>query len=165
MNEILEKFKEEMISEDISYNSIRNYISDIRNFYVPLWDRVNTLAFRQTLQYYLSMEYRKGSHSTYDLKYHIIWCTKYRYRVMTGEVAQRVRGLIREVCTANYVDIITGSLSPDHVHMLVSVPPSISISKLVQYMKGKSSRKVMMEFAHLKKRYWGSICGLKVILL
>ena len=70
-------------------------------------------------------------------------------------MAQRVRELIREVCTANYVDIITGSLSPDHVHMLVSVPPSISISKLVQYMKGKSSRKVMLEFAHLKKRYWG----------
>ena len=101
------------------------------------------------------MEYRKGSHSTYDLKYHIIWCTKYRYRVIIGEVAQRVRELIREVCTANYVDIITGSLSPDYVHMLVSVPPSISVSKLVQYMKGKSSRKVMMEFVHLKKRYWG----------
>jgi len=75
--------------------------------------------------------------------------------VGTGEVAERVRKLIREVCTANYVDIITGSLSPDHVHMLVSVPPSISISKLVQYMKGKSSRKVMMDFVHLKKRYWG----------
>ncbi len=66
-----------------------------------------------------------------------------------------MRELIREVCTANYVDIVTGSLSPDHVHMLVSVPPSISISKLVQYMKGKISRKVMMEFEHLKKRYWG----------
>ena len=101
------------------------------------------------------MEYRKGSHSTYDLKYHIIWCTKYRYRVITGDVAQRIRELIREVCMANYVDIITVSLSPDYVHMLVSVARSISISKLIQYMKGKSSRKVMMEFAHLKKRYWG----------
>lgn len=52
---------------------------------------------------------------------------KYRYRVITGEIEQRVRELIREVCIANYVDIISGSLSPDHVHMLVSVPPSISI--------------------------------------
>jgi putative transposase len=69
------------------------------------------------------MECRKSSHSTYDLKYHIIWCTKYRYRVITGEVAERVRELIREVCTVNYVDIITGFLSPDHVHILVSVPP------------------------------------------
>ena len=100
-------------------------------------------------------KYRKGAHTTYDLKYHIIWCTKYRYRVLIGEVAERVRELIREVCAAEYVDIISGSLSPDHVHILVSVPPSILISKLVQYMKGKSSRKVMMEFNHLKKRYWG----------
>ncbi len=99
------------------------------------------------------MKYKKGSHST-DLKYHIIWCTKYRYRVITGEVTERV-GLIREICLANYFDIVSGSLSPDHIHMLVSVPPSISISKLVQYLKGKNSRKIMMEFEHLKKRYWG----------
>ncbi len=101
------------------------------------------------------MEYRKGSHSVYSLKYHVIWCTKYRYRVLIGEVAQRVRELLREVCTANYVDVVSGSVSPEHVHMLVSVPPSLSISKLVQYMKGKSGRKIMMEFSHLKKRYWG----------
>jgi len=72
-----------------------------------------------------------------------------------GEVASRVKELIREICLANYVDIVSGSLSPDHIHILVSVPPSISISKLVQYLKGKSSRKILMEFEHLKKRYWG----------
>ena len=99
--------------------------------------------------------YKKASHTTYDLKYHIIWCTKYRYRVLIGEVGTRVRELIREICLANYVEIISGSLSSDHVHILVSVPPSISISKLMQYVKGKSSRKVMMEFVHLRKRYWG----------
>ena len=66
-----------------------------------------------------------------------------------------MRELLREICTANYVDVVSGSVSPEHVHMLVSVPPSLSISKLVQYMKGKSGRKIMMEFSHLKKRYWG----------
>ena len=76
---------------------------------------------------------------------------------MIGEVAQRIREVIREVCMANYVDIITGSLSPDHVHMLVSVPPSIAISKLSGYMKGKSSRKAMMGFAYLKQGSWGWI--------
>jgi len=99
--------------------------------------------------------YKKSSHTTYDLKYHIIWCTKYRYRVLIGEVATRVRGLIREICAANYVEIVSGSLSPDHVHILVSVPPNLSLSKLMQYIKGKSSRKVMMEFEHFRKRYWG----------
>lgn len=101
------------------------------------------------------MTYRTGAHTTYDLKYHLIWCTKYRYRVLMGDVAHRVRELIREICAANYVQILSGSMSPDHIHLLVSVPPSVSLSKLLQYIKGKSSRKIMMEFAHLRKRYWG----------
>jgi putative transposase len=99
--------------------------------------------------------YRKSAHTTYDLKYHIIWCTKYRYRVLTGEVAKRVRELVREICAANYIEIISGSLSPDHVHILASIPPNISLSKVMQYVKGKSSRKIMMEFEHLRKKYWG----------
>ena len=101
------------------------------------------------------MGYKKSPHTTYDLKYHIIWCSKYRYRILTGEVGIRTRELIREICATNYVDIISGSMSPDHVHLLVGMPPSLSISKLMQYVKGKSSRKLQMEFAHLKKRYWG----------
>jgi putative transposase len=59
------------------------------------------------------MEYRKGSHSTYDLRYHIVFCTKYRYRVLTGQVATRAREIIREVCAANYIDIVSGGMSPD----------------------------------------------------
>jgi len=74
---------------------------------------------------------------------------------LTGEVGVRARELIREICQTNYVDIVSGSMSPDHVHLLLSVPPSISISKIVQYIKGKSSRKLLMEFDHLRKRYWG----------
>ena len=101
------------------------------------------------------MEYRKGSHSLYDLKYHIVFCTKYRYRILTGQVATRARELIREVCSTNYIDIVSGSMSPDHVHLLLSIPPSISVSKSLQYIKGKSSRKLLQEFALLKKRYWG----------
>ena len=101
------------------------------------------------------MEYRRGSHSIYDLKYHVVFCTKYRYRILTGEVAVRTRELIREICSANYVDIVTGSLSPDHVHLLISIPPSIALSKLLQYIKGKSSRKLLQEYAILRKRYWG----------
>ena len=101
------------------------------------------------------MEYRHGFHSLYDLKYHVVFCTKYRYRILTGVVATRARDLIREVCSANYVDVVSGSVSPDHIHLLLSVPPSISVSKIVQYIKGKSSRKLQQEFGHLKKRYWG----------
>jgi putative transposase len=74
---------------------------------------------------------------------------------LTGEVANRVRVLIREICAANYVHIVSGSMSPDHIHLLVSIPPNISVSKVMQYIKGKSSRKIMIEFEHLRKRYWG----------
>lgn len=101
------------------------------------------------------MEYRQGSHSIYDLKYHIVFCTKYGHRVLTGVVAARTRELIREVCKANYIDIVSGSISPDHEHILISVPPQISLSKVLQYIKGKSSIKLLQEFAHLKKQYWG----------
>ncbi len=101
------------------------------------------------------MEYRRGSHSLYDLKYHVVFCTKYRYRILTGSVATRARELVREICAANYVDIVSGSLSPDHMHLLISVPPSISIAKIIQYIKGKSSRKLLQEFEQLRKRYWG----------
>ena len=101
------------------------------------------------------MDFRKGSHSTYDLKYHLVFCTKYRYRILTGQVSTRARELIREICKTNYVDIISGSMSPDHVHLLISVPLSVSVSKLVQYIKGKSSRKLLQEFDCLRKKYWG----------
>ena len=74
---------------------------------------------------------------------------------MTGEVAQRAIELIRETYMTNYVEILSGSMSSDHVHIMVSLPPSISVSKLMQYTKGRSSRKFMQEFPSLRKRYWG----------
>jgi putative transposase len=95
------------------------------------------------------MVYRHGSHSTYDMKYHLVFCTKYRYRVLTGEIAIRARNLIREICSSNCVDMVSGSMSPDHVHLLISVPPNQAFSKIVQYIKGKSSR-LMQEFEMLR---------------
>jgi putative transposase len=99
--------------------------------------------------------YRKTSHTTYDCKYHIVWITKYRKKVLTGLIAERVRELIRMICKENEVEIIKGHVSKDHVHLFVSVPPQISISKLVQYLKGKSSYKLMIEHKMLSKQFWG----------
>ncbi len=99
--------------------------------------------------------YRKTSHTVYDIKYHIVWITKYRKRILKGELAKRVRELVREICKANEVEIIKGHISSDHVHLFVSVPPHISVSKLMQYIKGKSSRKIMSEFKTISKMYWG----------
>ncbi len=99
--------------------------------------------------------YRKSSHTVYDLKYHIVWITKYRKPVMRGEIAERLRDLIREICKSKDVEIIKGHISKDHVHIFVSVPPHISISQLVKSIKGKSSRKLMMEYKRLSRAFWG----------
>jgi putative transposase len=99
--------------------------------------------------------YRKTSHSVYDIKYHIVWITKYRKAVMLGEIAKRLQEIIRQVCAQNEVQILKGHISKDHVHMLVSVPPHLSASKLVQYMKGNSSHKLQKEYKELNKQYWG----------
>ena len=99
--------------------------------------------------------YRKTSHSTYDIKYHIVWITKYRKPVMIGQIALRTRDLIRMVCSKNDVEILSGHVGKDHIHLLVSVPPYLSASKLVQYIKGYSSRKLQMEYKELNRQYWG----------
>ncbi len=99
--------------------------------------------------------YRKSSHTVYDIKYHIVWITKYRKPVLGGEVSKRIRDLIREICKSKDVEIIKGHISKDHVHIFVSVPPHISVSKLVQSIKGKTSRKIMIENKMVSKAFWG----------
>ena len=100
-------------------------------------------------------EYRKGAHTVYDIQYHLVWVTKYRYQVLRGEVAERAREVLRQVCLSRDIEIVKGHISGDHIHMLVSCPPLLSPAKLVQFLKGVSSRKLQEEFPHLKKRYWG----------
>lgn len=99
--------------------------------------------------------YRKGSHTVYDLKYHLVWITKYRKPVMSGDIAVRVRDLIREISRSMDVEIVKGHVARDHVHLFVSIPPRISISNYVKAVKGKSSRKLLSEYRRLSKMFWG----------
>ena len=100
-------------------------------------------------------EYQTGGHAKYDIKYHLVWITKYRYKILQGEVAERARELIRQRCQLREVQIVRGAVSAEHVQMLVSAPPHLAPSKLVQYIQGRSSRRLQDEFPHLRKRYWG----------
>ena len=103
-----------------------------------------------------NMGYEKfSSHAVYDIEYHIVWTTKYRYKVLTGKVAERLRNLLRQGCEARGIKIIRGSVGKDHVHMLVSCPPTMAPCKIVQYLKGRSSKMLQEEFNELKQRYWG----------
>ena len=101
------------------------------------------------------MQYATGKHCVYYHRYHLVWSTKYRFKVLQGPLRLRVRDICRQVCAQNGVDIIKGVLSSDHVHMFVSVPPKLAISDLMRLMKGRSSHKIQQEFPHIKKRYWG----------
>jgi len=110
----------------------------------------------KTTQEVREMEnYRKTSHSTYDIKYHLVWITKNRKSVLTGKIAERTRELIRQTSAENEVEILSGHVSKDHIHLLVSVPPHLSVSKLVQYLKGYSSRKLQMEYKEINRQFWG----------
>ena len=101
------------------------------------------------------MEYRYGSHTVYNIEYHFVWVTKYRYHVLTGDVAVRVRELVRQTCEAFEIRILSGVVSKDYVHIVVSTPPNMAPSEIMRRIKGRSARKLFEEFPALKKRYWG----------
>jgi putative transposase len=101
------------------------------------------------------MSYRKGSHTVYDLKYHVVWITKFRKPVLRGEVGKQLRELIRQTCASLDVYIVSGHISVDHVHLLLSVPPDIAVGDLVQRLKGRTSRRLLEDFTELKRQFWG----------
>ena len=102
------------------------------------------------------MEYRCGSHKVFQIEHHFVWVTKYRYKVLTGDMAERVRRLVRETSEAFEIRIVKGGVSKDHVqHILVSRPPTMAPSEIMRWIKGRRSSKLFEEFPHIRKRYWG----------
>jgi len=101
------------------------------------------------------VEYRTSAHAVFDIKYHFVWIAKYRYKILRGRIAERARDLLRQIGAARGVVIMRGAVAPDHIHMLVSAPPELAPAKLVQNLKGRSSRWLQDEFPDLGKRYWG----------
>jgi putative transposase len=100
-------------------------------------------------------QYRQTSHSVFECTYHIVWITKYRYPILIGDIGNRARELIQRICRDNQVEIIRGRVARDHVHLHLSIPPYLSVSKLVQYLKGVTSRKIQQEFPELSKEVLG----------
>ena len=99
--------------------------------------------------------YSRGQHTVYYHRYHIVWITKYRYKVLTRPMKERVRELIAQVAQELHVTIENGVVSSDHIHVFVSIPPPVAVSHFVKQAKGRSLRKLQQEFPELKKRYWG----------
>jgi putative transposase len=99
------------------------------------------------------MSYTSRSHTVFHHRYHIVWITKYRYKVLEGALRERIRTIIRQVCKELGVQIVSGVLSREHVHMFVEIPPHIAVSDFVRRVKGRSSHRVQMEFPDVRKRY------------
>ena len=99
--------------------------------------------------------YRTGSHNKTDLKVHVVWVPKYRKTVLLGPVAVRTRDILRQIALEHELDIISGKVASDHVHMFLSYRPTQNVSKIMQWLKGISSRILLSEFSHLKRQFWG----------
>ncbi|MGR5864101.1 IS200/IS605 family transposase [Bacillus cereus] len=97
------------------------------------------------------VNYKTGSHSVYEMKYHFVWVTKYRYHILTGEIAHRVEKSYGSVVLTRDITIIKGSVGKDHINLLLSCPPTIAPSKIIQYLKGRSSRLLQQEYSQLKR--------------
>lgn len=101
--------------------------------------------------------FRKLSHTIWHCQYHIVWCPKYRFRVLTGEIAQEVKRCIELFAEQKECEVVELNVQCDHVHLLVMVPPKVSISELVGIMKGRTAIRLFNKFKGLKQKpYWGN---------
>jgi len=99
--------------------------------------------------------YQVGAHTKHDLKVHLVWIPKYRKKVLTGDIAIRVRDLIRQIAMEHEITILSGKVACDHIHVLVAYRPHVDVSMIVQWLKGTSSRVLLQEYPHLRKKFWG----------
>jgi putative transposase len=101
-------------------------------------------------------QYRKLSHSIYECKYHIVFCPKYRYRILKDEMAEYTRQQIYQLCQQKeWVEVLELNVQPDHVHLVVSIPPKYAVSNFMGYLKGKLALRLFNQYEQLGRRYWG----------
>ena len=98
------------------------------------------------------MNYKSNNNVVYSCKYHIIWCPKYRRKVLVDEVSIRLKELIYQIAQALKVAIIEVETDKDHVHILAEVDPQFGVNQFVRRLKGRTSRRLRDEFPHLRKR-------------
>ena len=102
-------------------------------------------------------KYKKLSHVIYKCDYHIVWVPKYRYRILTGVIKELVESDIRMLCEWKKCEIAEMNVQIDHVHLIVSIPPKLSVSQLMGTLKGKLAIKLFKSYPELKKKpYWGN---------
>ncbi len=96
-----------------------------------------------------------GRGYVYSLKYHVVWCTKYRRKVFVGGIADDVKSYIKTTASSLDIDILDMELMPDHIHLLISCKPQIRLSDAIKVLKGNTARWAFMAHPELKKQLWG----------
>ncbi len=99
--------------------------------------------------------YRRSSHAVYRLRYHFVFITKYRKPVLRGDIAEEIRKITMEICRTHDIEIVKGHIRPDHIHLLLDVPPKMAPSKVMQAIKGKTSHRMLQDHRRLRKEFWG----------
>jgi len=100
-------------------------------------------------------DFKRLSHAVWECKYHLVWCPKYRFRILEGEIGRSVRDIIKQLCSWKDAEILAGNVQIDHIHLVLWIPPKYSVSEFVGFLKGKSAIKIFDMHAVLKRRYWG----------
>ena len=100
-------------------------------------------------------DFKKLAHAVWKCKYHLVWCPKYRFRILEGDIGKSVREILKQLCKWKGIEIIAGNVQADHIHLVLTIPPKHSVSDLVGFLKGKSAIKVFDMHPELKRRYWG----------
>jgi len=114
-------------------------------------ERQKTL--KAVLHYFYRDNAKSASHSRYSLQYHLVWIPKYRRSFLVGEIADRLKQILKEIAFDYRINIIAMEVMPDHVHMLIEAPPKYAPAKLAQIFKGISSRRMRQEFLDVIKKY------------
>lgn len=101
-------------------------------------------------------QFKKLAHSLYECKYHIVFCPKYRYKILQQEVARYLKEQIYRLCRQkDGVEVLEVNIQEDHIHLVVSLPPKYAVSEFVGFLKGKLALRTFDQFPQLRKRYWG----------
>ena len=101
----------------------------------------------------INLDISSLAHTKYNCKYHIVFAPKYRRQIIYGKIKKDIGVMIRKLCQYKGVEIIEAEACPDHIHMLLSIPPKFSVAQIIGYIKGKSSLMVFKKYANLKYKY------------
>ncbi len=104
----------------------------------------------------MTQRFKRLSHTLYECKYHIVFCPKYRYRILKETIGEYVRQQVYQLCKQKEaIEVLEMNVQPDHVHLVVVIPPKYAVSEFMGYLKGKLALRLFQQYESLGRRYWG----------